>query len=137
TPVDDLPSITTVPATNPAPAGNSAAQPATLNPAATIVPQHDGTAPPVAAPRQVLVQPEQESFVASIFSATSVFVVMALGLFGLLVSRKLRSRQALATSQASSNDDLLEDEERASRQSDAAAPGTALVKSNGAALANG
>src|SRR6185503_9353724 len=45
TPVDDLPSITTVPATSPAPAGNSAAQPAVINPAATIVPQHDGTAP--------------------------------------------------------------------------------------------
>jgi HEAT repeat protein len=133
---DDLPSVSTVPAGESARTASTAPS-ASINSAATIVPQHDGTVAPAPARSQVPVQPEQESFVASIFSATSVFVVMALGLFGLLVSRKLRSRQALATSQASGNDDLLEDEERASRQSDAAAPGTALVKSNGAALVNG
>lgn len=136
----EVPAITTVPATDPASAGNNAEQPATINPAATIVPQHDGTAPPVAAPRQVNVQPEQESFVASIFSATSVFIVMALGLFGLLVSRKLRSRQALAsTSSAASieDEDWVQDEtsEGTIRQNDGAQE-TALVPSN-SALASG
>lgn len=42
------------------------------------------------------IQPEDDGLVASIFSGSSVFVVMALGLFGLLVSRRLRSRQTAA-----------------------------------------
>ena len=140
TAADELPSVSTVQAGESAQT-TSTAPSATTNSAATIVPQHDGTVPPAPARPQVSVQPEQESVVASIFSATGVFVVMALGLFGLLVSRKLRSRQALAEASqaASSNDDFLADEtsEGASRQSDGAATGTALVKSNGAALANG
>jgi HEAT repeat protein len=139
TPADELPSVSTVPAGESAQTASNAPS-ATINSAATIVPQHDGTVPPAPAQSQVFVQPEQESVVASIFSATGVFIVMALGLFGLLVSRKLRSRQALAaTSQSdSSKDNLLGDEtmEAATRQNDRAAPGTALVKS-GAALANG
>jgi HEAT repeat protein len=49
------------------------------------------------APADIPVQVEDEGALASIFSATSVFVVIALGLFGLLVSRKLRSRQSGAT----------------------------------------
>lgn len=57
--------------------------------------QSDAVAPEAGQP-QVEVQAEDEGLVASIFSGTSVFVVMALGLFGLLVTRKLRSRQALA-----------------------------------------
>ena len=35
---------------------------------------------------QIEVQAEDEGVVASIFSGTSVFLVMALGLFGLIVS---------------------------------------------------
>jgi HEAT repeat protein len=138
-PAGDLPSVSTVPAGESNHTAGTAPS-APVNSAATIVPQHDGTVPPAPAPSQVQIQPEQESVVASIFSATSVFVVMALGLFGLLVSRKLRARHALAeTSQSASNDDHLENEALggASRQNDAAASGTALVKSNGAALANG
>jgi HEAT repeat protein len=137
-PADDLPSVSTVPAGESAQRTGTVPS-ATINSAATIVPQHDGTVPAAPARPQVVVQPEQESVVASIFSATGVFVVMALGLFGLLVSRKLRSRQALAEATQAANDDLLADEalEGAGRQSDGAAPGTALVKSNGAALANG
>ena len=52
------------------------------------------SAPFAPAESQVSVEVEDEGLVASIFSGTSVFVVMAVGLFGLLVSRKLRSRQA-------------------------------------------
>jgi HEAT repeat protein len=47
-----------------------------------------------AEPTQIEIQPEDDGFLASVFSGSSVFVVMALGVFGLLVSRKLRSRQA-------------------------------------------
>lgn len=54
------------------------------------------TRDPSAPTEDVPVQVEDEGALASIFSATSVFVVVALGLFGLLVTRKLRSRQALA-----------------------------------------
>ena len=52
------------------------------------------TAVPPGADEEVKVVVEDEGALASIFSATSVFLVIALGLFGLLVSRKLRSRQA-------------------------------------------
>ena len=45
------------------------------------------------APTGIEVQPEDDGMVASIFSGSSVLVIMALGLFGLLVTRKLRSRQ--------------------------------------------
>ncbi|HWN11295.1 MAG TPA: HEAT repeat domain-containing protein [Pyrinomonadaceae bacterium] len=48
------------------------------------------------APSEIEIQPEDDGMVASVFSGSSVFVVMALGLFGLLVSRKLRSRQVVA-----------------------------------------
>jgi HEAT repeat protein len=48
---------------------------------------------------QITVQAEDDGFVASIFSGTSVLIVFALGLVGLLVSRKLRSRQAPAVSE--------------------------------------
>jgi len=52
------------------------------------------TAPaPESSPSPIDVQLEDEGAVASIFSGTGVFVIMTLGLFGLLVSRKLRSRQ--------------------------------------------
>ncbi|HYJ84472.1 MAG TPA: HEAT repeat domain-containing protein [Pyrinomonadaceae bacterium] len=41
----------------------------------------------------IQVQSEEESVLASIFSGTSVLIVFGLGVFGLLVSRKIRSRQ--------------------------------------------
>lgn len=53
------------------------------------------TAAPAATEAPVNIEIEDEGLLASIFSATSVFVVLTLGLFGLLVSRKLRSRQQL------------------------------------------
>jgi HEAT repeat protein len=96
-----------------------------------------------AAAEEVSVQPEDEGMLASIFSATSVFVVIALGLFGLLVSRKLRSRQALAESAPSAFQEHAEWVEnqtlegRIRIQHETPALGEALVKSNGAALTNG
>lgn len=120
-------SITTVPAETPA---NTKA-------AATIVPQAD--APPAATP-EVAVQEEPESVAASIFSATSVFIVIVLGVFGLLVSRKLRSRQALATKdRIISEDEEWVDDKIAGGQmlpkDGTSGPGTALAKTNGAAVA--
>ena len=43
---------------------------------------------------EIKVQGEDDGLLASVFSGTSVLIVISLGLFGLLVSRRLRSRQA-------------------------------------------
>jgi HEAT repeat protein len=43
-------------------------------------------------PSQIITQPQEEGWMASVFSGTSVLIVFSLGVFGLLVSRKLRSR---------------------------------------------
>jgi HEAT repeat protein len=43
-------------------------------------------------PSQIITQPQEDGWMASVFSGTSVLIVFSLGLFGLLVSRKLRSR---------------------------------------------
>src|SRR6185369_13793810 len=67
---------------------NPAMGPTTALPAQSL-PERDPSAAPV---EDVPVQVEDEGAMASIFSATSVFVVIVLGLFGLLVTRKLRSR---------------------------------------------
>jgi len=52
-------------------------------------------ADPLVPASEVEIQPEDDGLLASVFSGSSVLVVMALGLFGLLVSRKLRSRQGV------------------------------------------
>ncbi len=60
--------------------------------------QRDATTDPQAG-EEVTVQEEDEvalAALASIYSSTSVFIVIALGLFGLRVSHKLRSQQAVA-----------------------------------------
>jgi HEAT repeat protein len=105
-----------------------------------IVPQGDGTAAPEP-PAQIRVQAEEDSLLASVFSGTSVFIVLALGLFGLLVSRKIRSKQQVTpvnkatAEQAAALDDL----EGLEAQNHPAAlePGKSLVRtrempSNGA-----
>ena len=63
-------------------------------PAAQSRPQGDNDAG-----MEVTVQGEDEvalAALASVYSTTSVFIVIALGMFGLRVSRNLRSRQAAA-----------------------------------------
>lgn len=63
---------------------------------------------------QITVQAEDDGLLASIFSGSSVLIIFALGLFGLLVSRKLRSRQAVAQAGETSNSSESEwDEEEA------------------------
>ena len=115
--------------------------PASALPEQTL-PARDASVSPQAG-EEVSVQAEDEGAFASIFSATSVFVVVALGLFGLLVSRKLRSRQALvrtADGTSSEHADWVANqtvEGRIRTQPEAPAAGEALVKAGGAALANG
>ena len=61
-------------------------------------PQRDATGDPQAG-EEVTVQAEDEvalAAMASIYSSASVFIFIALGLFGLRVSHKLRSHQAVA-----------------------------------------
>jgi HEAT repeat protein len=76
-----------------------------------LIPQ-DGTSAPEASDIQI--QPEDEGLLASIFSGTSVLIVTALGLFGLLVTRKLRSGQPVIvdTGQTWSSEDDEPDRDR-------------------------
>jgi HEAT repeat protein len=61
---------------------------------------------------QITVQAEDDGLLASIFSGSSVLIIFALGLIGLLVSRKLRLRQAPAQeSEAAFSDQSEWDEE--------------------------
>lgn len=61
-------------------------------------PNHQLANQPVRAPAvpeaEVSLQPEEGGFFASIFSSTSVIVIMALGIFGLVALRKLRPKWA-------------------------------------------
>jgi HEAT repeat protein len=65
--------------------------PAQIN-ANQLIPQ-EGPSAPEASASDIQIQPEDEGLLASIFSGTSVLIVTAVGLFGLLVTRKLRSGQ--------------------------------------------
>jgi HEAT repeat protein len=103
------------------------------------------TAPvPEAQASEITVQPEDDGFLASVFSGTGVFVVITLGLFGLLVSRKLRSRQDLSQTvktQLSDEDDRFEDQIAAGTsiqgRNAAGEVSTSLVRSGGSASGNG
>jgi HEAT repeat protein len=108
-------------------------------------PKQTAVAVPESNASRVEVQAKDESLVASVFSGTSVFVVMALGLFGLLVSRNLRTRRELAQTAEtplSKDKDWLEDqtveglaaEGRGSQKGDVS---SSLGKSNGSDATNG
>ncbi len=83
---------------------------------------------------EIEIQPEEDGLIASVFSGSSVFVVMALGLFGLLVSRKLRSRQAVVA--ASGKDRVVENdaepvaEKVAVEAANRKEPGSSLVRTS-------
>jgi hypothetical protein len=104
-PIEDL-SSTTQPS---APQAASAATPnMNVNPA-LIVPNEaaqNTTADP--GPSQIVTPPQNEGWMASVFSGTSVLIVFSLGLFGLLVSRKMRSRADVS---AASEGPTVDDEE--------------------------
>ena len=107
-PVEDLTGRSEPSQTNPAPATNSSTQ--TASPAQSdsnqIVPQGDGSKVVQPPPSEITVQADDDGFLSSVFSGTSVLIVFALGLFGLLVSQKMRSKQkTVVEAPVSSRDD--------------------------------
>lgn len=103
--------------------------------------QRDTTATAGLTPSEVTVQPEDDGSMASVFSGTSVFVVMTLGLFGLLVSRRLRSRQELSktvATQLSDDDERFEDQITSiqTRNVPAGDVSTSLVRTGGSSSAS-
>jgi HEAT repeat protein len=97
--------------TSPAPASSNPVIPASKT-QTELVPQGTAPARTDTEPSEIKVQTDDEGFMASIFSGTSVFIVMALGLFGLLVSRKMRSREVVEggeKSDAATKDELNEE----------------------------
>ena len=94
TPVEDLTGRTEPSQTSPAPVLNptETATP-TRSDSNQIVPQGDGSTVVRPPPSEITVQSEEDGFLSSVFSGTSVLIVFALGLFGLLVSQKIRSKE--------------------------------------------
>jgi HEAT repeat protein len=146
-PADDLASNARAPSGETAHTANNWSPPMAPTTAlpAEALPQEAAaaTSPGPVAP-QVSVQVEDEGLLASIFSLTGVFVVITLGLFGLLVSRKLRSRQALALAAEASLSEEAEWVEDETSEGTIRAPseqareaGTSLVRSGGSGVANG
>ncbi|MDQ1639597.1 MAG: hypothetical protein QOF62_2936 [Pyrinomonadaceae bacterium] len=87
--VEDL-SLSTQPS---APQATSAATPNNnVNPALIVPNEAAQNTTADSGPSQIITQPQEEGWMASVFSGTSVLIVFSLGLFGLLVSHKLRSR---------------------------------------------
>jgi HEAT repeat protein len=108
-----------------------------------IIPQQQT---PVAAPAasEIKIEDEDDGLMASVFSGTSVLIVISLGLVGLLVSRKLRSRQVVVQSDSTQIEKAspLDDDfaNAVSRQGTRAAKpekSTSLVKTNESLPANG
>jgi HEAT repeat protein len=97
--------VTSQPSSGSSVGSENAPGPSQIN-ANQLIPQ-DGTSAPEASAADIQIQPEDEGFLASIFSGTSVLIVTAVGLFGLLVTRKLRSGQPVVvhTSQTWSSED--------------------------------
>ena len=104
-----------------------AAQPAVSN---QIVPQGDGSVAPPAPASEISVQTDEDGFLASVFSGTSVLIVLALGLFGLMVSRKIRSKQTIVEETRESSANSAEWDAVDSFESNQVQPGqsTSLVK---------
>ncbi len=58
---------------------------------------------------EILVQPEDDGLFASIFSSTSLLIVMALAIFAFLVYRKVRSRQSSLNGKGKAKDQWVEE----------------------------
>jgi HEAT repeat protein len=78
-----------------------------VNPALIVPNEHPQSASVDQGASQINTPPQQEGWMASVFSGTSVLIVFSLGLFGLLVSRKLRSRAEVVDA----SEELVVDEE--------------------------
>lgn len=78
-------------------ASSTKAGPPALQPRPDLrVSQTQGPEAAVAPESEIALQPEEASFFSSIFSTTSVLIVMGLGVMGLFLSRKLRTRRGSA-----------------------------------------
>lgn len=95
---------------------------------------------------RVGLQDEDEGLAASVFSGTSVFLIMTLGLFGLIVSRKLRSRDAVVHTAETSLSDEIDWEDQLSLGTESGVNGahksdsrssSSLVKSGASVSSNG
>jgi HEAT repeat protein len=78
----------------PTQAGKAESGPPLIGPNQLTTPNTPSVSSPAASDIQV--QDEDGGLLASVFSGTSVLIVISLGLFGLLVSRKIRSKQDVA-----------------------------------------
>jgi hypothetical protein len=96
-------------------------------PSATVNDLTLSSRPPADVSRNVVTG--TDGVLASVFSATSLSFILALSLFGLLVSRKLRSRQARASANATSDSHLDELEPHDAETTTASKPGanTSLI----------
>lgn len=83
------------------------------------------------------VQLEDDGVVASLFSTTSVLVILALAIFSMLVLRRVRSRRATANPTHQGRDYSPEKEVVKENQANAESQSTALVRSNRSLPANG
>jgi HEAT repeat protein len=88
-------------------------------------------------PSQIITPTQDEGWMASVFSGTSVLIVFSLGLFGLLVSRKMRSRadvvavsEELVASGASNRLAADNNESMPTSNGQVAAPNTSLARMN-------
>ena len=66
------------------------------------VSQTQGTEPAGAPGSEIALQPEEPSFFSSLFSTTSVLIVLVLGVVGLFLARKLRKREGGAKAKPAS-----------------------------------
>ena len=124
------------------PGSETAPGPAQIN-SSQLIPQGGNSAPEASA-SDIQIQPEDDGLLASIFSGTSVLVVTALGLLGLLVTRKLRSGQPAVVhtrpTWSSEQNEVHHDRFggiNQSRDSRSADGNTSLARSGDSAFANG
>ncbi|HVQ37769.1 MAG TPA: HEAT repeat domain-containing protein, partial [Pyrinomonadaceae bacterium] len=105
--------------------------PPLISPNDIIAQKHTPVPDPVAS--EIKIQDEDEGLMASVFSGTSVLILISLGLFGLLVSRRFHSKQATAKTASVSDKAELFDSDGLEAVSNAA--GDAVREQRGRSLA--
>lgn len=122
---------------------SSKAGPPTIQSNSKDVAQTDGTNAEPVGPAEIALQPEDDGLFSSIFSGTSVLVILALGTLGLFVSRKIRSRPTALNRRVPARSDGVQGEwsERADEALERVQPArprnTSIEKSGGYVPANG
>ncbi|HEV2884659.1 MAG TPA: HEAT repeat domain-containing protein [Pyrinomonadaceae bacterium] len=137
---DALASTSSSPTIQTAPAAGSATVPTINSP----LPPQTSTQNPAEAETEITIEGEEDDgLLASVFSGTSVLVIISLGLFGLLVSRKVRSRHVVvhaAESAMSQDGEWAEDQNldpANQRKGGKTETSTALVRSSDSNSNNG